>query len=109
MSIERSDIIDGVGITRDGSSVEMLISDHLEWGDARHLALIAAKVEAYANAALSDQLVGSFPAAIGKAVCISLIWENAPDAEGIRFLQDIAQQVAAAGLKFSHRPLPQGY
>jgi hypothetical protein len=52
MSIEQADIVDGIGIRPDGA-VEMPISDHLEWDGDQHLQLLAAKVEAYANSALS--------------------------------------------------------
>jgi hypothetical protein len=73
MSVEQADVIDGLGLRSDGT-VEMLISDHLEWGGEQHLQLLAAKIDAYANAALSGQLVQSYPAAEGKQVRIKLVW-----------------------------------
>ena len=58
MSIEQADVIDGIGVRPD-EAVEMLISDHLQWDDEQHLELLATKVETYANAGLSGELVGS--------------------------------------------------
>ena len=108
MSVEQADVIDGLGIGADGAA-EMLISDHLEWDNERHLELLAAKIEAYANAALSGQLVDVYPAAEGKPVRIKLVWQHVPDAAASRFFEAVGGQLRSAGIEFSQTALPSGY
>jgi hypothetical protein len=108
MSIEQADVIDGIGVRPDGA-VEMLISDHLDWDDGRHLQLLAAKVEAYANSALSGELVQSYPAAEGKQVCIKLVWQHVPNAGAAQFFEALEGQLRAAGIEFASVALPDGY
>lgn len=109
MSVENADVIDGIGLRKDGSCIEMLISDHLEWGDPSHLSLLAAKVEAYANAFLSGQVTGTLPAAQGKSAVIRLVWKHEPDLEAARLFSLVQQQLAGAGIGFEASPLPVAY
>ena len=108
MSVERVDVIDGVGIRPDGL-VEMLISDHLEWQDELHLQLLASKVEAYANVALSGQLVQVYPAAEGKQVCIRLVWQRVPNVGAENFFEAVREQLRSVGIEFTHGALPDRY
>jgi hypothetical protein len=108
MSVEQADVIDGLGVRPDGV-VEMLISDHLEWDDDEHLQLLAAKVEAYANAALSGQLVQSYPAAEGKQVCIKLVWQHIPNNAAANFFDTLQEQLRGVGIDFSPAALPERY
>jgi hypothetical protein len=109
MTIENADVIDGLGLRKDGSCVEMLISDHLEWGNAAHLSLLAAKVEAYADAFRSGQVTEAVPAAEGKPAVIRLVWKHQPDLEAARVFNLVQQQLAGAGIGFEAGPLPEGY
>jgi hypothetical protein len=109
MSVEQSDVIDGLGLRADGAAVEMLISDHLEWDGEQHLQLLAAKVEAYADAAMSGQLVESYPPAEGKQVCIKLVWQHVPNSDAVRFLEAVEQQLSAVGIEFTLTALPERY
>ena len=102
MTVEQADIVDGIGVRRDGSAVEMTISDHLEWDDPRHAGLLAAKIEAYANAFLSGELARSYPAATGKPACIKLVYLHSPSREAERLLNNIAQHLSDVGIGFSH-------
>ena len=86
----------------------MLISDHLEWDD-HHLRLLAAKVEAYANAALSGQLAERYPAADGKRVFIKLVWQHIPNAAAARFLENLQEQLSSTGINFEAAALPEEY
>ena len=105
MSIEQPDIIDGVGVRPDGS-VEMLISDHLEWDHEQHLQMLTSKVEAYANAALSGLLVESYPPAEGKRVSIKLVCQHVPNAGVGPMLAAIEAQLRQVGIGFSQTELP---
>jgi len=108
VSVENPNVIDGVGLRKDRSCVELLISDHLPWGDPNHFSLIEAKLEAYANAYLSGQVVESLPSALGKPALIRLVWKYEPDNEAARFLNAVGQQLIGVGIEFETGPLPQG-
>jgi len=108
MSVEQADVIDGMGVRPDGT-VEMLISDHLEWDGEPHLQLLSSKVEAYANAALSGQLAQAYPAAEGKPVCIKLVWQHVPNANAARFFEMVEKQLSSVGIEFTQAALPDGY
>jgi hypothetical protein len=108
MSVEQADVIDGLGLRPEAGVVEMLISDHLEWNE-EHLRLLAAKVEAYANTALSGQLVQSYPRAEGKQVCIKLVWQHVPDADAARFFEAVSQQLDGMGIEFTQTALPERF
>jgi hypothetical protein len=109
MTVEQADIIDGVGLRKDGSAVEMRIYDHLEWNGPEHLRVLAAKLEAYANAVLDGQLAQSFPTAEGREVCISVVYQHKPNADAKRFFDTVEQQLASAGIGFTHMTLPRQY
>jgi hypothetical protein len=109
MSVEQPDIIDGLGLRPDGVTVEMVISDHLEWSDERHFQLLAAKVEAYANAVLTGQLAESYTQAQGKQVCINLIWQHVPNAAAAQFFETVGQQLHSVGIEFTQTALPNRY
>ncbi len=87
----------------------MLISDHLEWHDDRHLQLLAAKVEAYANAAVSGELARSYPAAEGRQVRIKLVWQHVPNGGAASFFEALEGQLRGAGIEFASVALPDGY
>ncbi|WP_426014022.1 DUF6572 domain-containing protein [Caulobacter sp. DWR2-3-1b2] len=108
MSVENANVIDGLGLSKGGSCVEMLISDHLPWRDPNHFSFIEAKVEAYANAYLSGQLVETLPSAEGKPALIRLVWKYQPDDEATRFLNDVRQQLIGVGIEFEPCALPDG-
>lgn len=108
MSIEQADIIDGLGVRQDGA-VEMLISDHLLWDSDQHLQLLASKVEAYANAALSGQLAQVYPLAKDKPICIKLVWQHVPDPSAVRFFEAIEGQLKGIGIEFTQMALPARY
>ena len=109
MSIQRSDVIDGIGLEHADEQVVMLISDHLAWDDPTHVPLLATKIEAYASATLSGQLADSYPQAAGKSTIIRLIYEKLPDTAALRFLSTIKDQLQLAGIAFEHLPLPPNY
>lgn len=108
MSVEQPDVIDGLGVRSDGA-VELLISDHLEWDGDRHFQLLAAKVEAYVNAALSGQLTQTYPAAEGKRVCIKLVWQQLPNAAAARFFAALQEQLRSVDIDFAPVALPKEY
>jgi hypothetical protein len=109
MTVEQTDVVDGIGLGRDGSNVVMLISDHLEWANPDHLRMIGAKVDAYADAAMSGQISTNYPAAKGKAVIIQLVCKYPPDDAGLQCLAALAGQLERAGIGFEKVMLPPAH
>ena len=108
MSVEQTDIIDGLGVAADGA-VEMLISDHLEWDNERHLEQLATKIEAYAGVIISGQLAEIYPAAEGRAVRIKLVWQHVPTAAAARVFETLEAQLRNVGIGFTQTALPSDY
>lgn len=102
-------MIDGIGLEDAGAKVVMLISDHFSWDDPAHIPLLVAKIEAYASAALSGQLVSSYPPSEGKPISVRLVYHDLPHGEAERFLSGIGDQLKAVGIGFEYTPLPHDY
>ena len=109
MSIQHPDVIDGIGLEDDGAKVVMLISDHLSWDDTAHVPLLVAKIEAYASAALSGQLMSSYPLSEGKPISVRLVYHDLPNGEAQLLLSGIGDQLRAVGIGFEHTSLPHDY
>lgn len=109
MTVEQTDIIDGIGMEPGGSRVAMLISDHLGWGDPNDLSVRAAKIEAYVGIVLSRSLADHYPPAADKPVVIRLIYKQVPNDEGARFLASVTKQLQATGIGFEHGSLMLDY
>jgi hypothetical protein len=108
MSVENPSEIDGIGI-EDDETVVMLISDHLEWDDPRHLAQLKSKIESYANAILSDQTAEIIPNAAGKPHIIRLVHQHLPTDDALRVLAVMQQQLERIGVGFERTLLPHDY
>lgn len=86
MTIEDSTVIDGMGLDPNTDMVVLLISDHLDWADERHLTLFERKIGAYLEFIRSGQLTAQMPAATGKAILIGLYCQFEPSTQALRFL-----------------------
>lgn len=110
MSIERSDVVDGLGISRVDGKVVLTISDHLQWDELKeHFELLEEKIGAYLAFVKSGQLYEKLPAAHGRAVRIELVFEHAPNEAAATFLAAAKDQLRAVGVEFSAAALPEGY
>lgn len=109
MTVEQTDIIDGIGIEPGGSTVAMLISDHLGWDDPNDLSVRAAKIEAYVGIILSRSLADHYPPAADKPVVIKLVYKQVPNDQGARFLASVAKQLQVTGIRFEHGRLMLDY
>jgi len=87
----------------------MLISDDMGWDDYQHIPLLTAKIEAYANAATSNQIAEMLPNSEGKPVVIRLVYKHLPHAEILSVLNVIADQLSGIGIGFEHTVLPYDY
>lgn len=110
MSVENSEIIDGVGTSKDSGDVVLLISDHLTWADEpAHFSMIEKKLGKYVQFATGPQLAEAVPDARARRVRIELVYQHRPTNLAERFLKAAAKQLKGINLDFSYRELPQKY
>ena len=103
MSVEESQLIDIVSTAKDGSSVTLTATDHLEWGDKEHLMMIQEKLNSYLAFVESGEIYGSYPNAKGKEIKIDIICKFHPDEEGVKFLGLCQEAIDNAGFPFSYK------
>lgn len=110
MSVERSDVVDGLGISQLDGKVVLTISDHLQWDDPKkHFELLEDKIEAYLAFVKSGQLYETLSAAQGREIRIELVFEHALNGAAATFLAAAKNQLEAVGVEFSPAALPEGY
>ena len=103
VSIEKTNVVDAVGIEKTTGEVILTIADYLPWGSAsetQHLQLLEEKLNAYLRFIESGELVQAYPAAEGKRTLISLVGRCDPSDRALRFLSDARHTVEAAGIGF---------
>jgi|SRR5580698_4350364 hypothetical protein len=109
MTVEQTDVVDGIGTTTDGKEAVLLISDHLAWDRPDHIEKLSAKIEAYANVILNGGLKDLVPDAANKVGAIQVVYEHPPSKLGCEFLVLVEKQLADIGIKLRHGILPAGY
>ena len=99
-------MVDGIGISKDGKSVILLISDHLAWDAAGHLDVLSVKIETYANFILSGGVTEQFAQARGKAPVVEIVHKDDPSLTATHFLESVQQQLHEVGITLTFGPLP---
>jgi hypothetical protein len=102
MSVENPNVIDIIRSEKDGGRVTLTITDHLEWGDGKHLLKLQDKLNKYLAFIESGEILEKYPGAQGKAVKINVACKFRPDSEGEKFLHLCRGKIAEAGFEFSY-------
>ncbi len=108
MSVEQEKIIDVIGVDKKTGDVILTISDHLNWEDeTRHLLLLQEKINAYLAFIESEEMIGSYPDAKGRRPVISIKAMHEPSTGALKFLAQVRDIIAGAGIsfRFEHTPL----
>lgn len=104
MTVDNSRIIDAIGIDKTSDEVVLTIVDHLDWDDPiQHLQILQAKLNRYLGFLESDEIAESYPAGIGKAVRIDLIFIHDPSENAAEFLTTAVRVVRENGHAFAWR------
>lgn len=99
MCVENKNVIDIVGIDKDGSVV-LTISDHLEWdAENDHLLILQNKINGYLGAIESGELYETYPKAKDRKIMIEIVALHSPNKEGLIFLQRVKDVLEAAGYR----------
>lgn len=99
MSVEQTNVIDFIGVSRETGEVVLTISDHLTWTDSVvHQTILQNKLNAYLSFIESGDLFQEYPDARGRAVVVRIVFRNLPDGAGREFLARAKQVMESAGL-----------
>jgi hypothetical protein len=102
MSIEKTDVVDAIGIEKGTGDVVLTIADSLDWesSETEHLQMLQEKLNAYLRFIESGELLESYPADAGRRPVISLVGRCEPSAAAFRFLAAARQSIEGAGFSF---------
>ena len=101
MSIEQSDKIDFISITKSGK-VQLTISDHLEWNNEEmHLLILQKKINAYLDFIQSEQIFEDYPNAKNRELKISVSMKYEPTENSLQTLENFKNFISEQGLEFN--------
>ena len=88
MSVERTEVIDIIGLNRETRDVVLTISDHLDWSDSiAHQTLLQNKFNACLAFVESGEILRQYPDAKDRAVVLRVVFRTSPDESGYAFLR----------------------
>ena len=106
MSIVESGKIDAIGLEPSSGEVVLTISDHLDWSDTKnHLLTLQEKINNYIEFIESEQIILSYPEAIGRSVRIEIISKYQYPEEGVTFLEKVKPILDSVGVQLSRKLL----
>src|SRR4051812_35057301 len=95
MAIERTDVVDAIGVDRDTGAVVLTLVDGLDWEDeVKHLDVLRGKLQSYLKFIESGELLESYPNGRGRDVRIEVVFRCEPT-EAARGLLQCEKEVAA--------------
>ncbi len=104
MTVEDGNVVDIVGVTRDGGVVALTIADHLDWEDTTaHLITLQEKLNRYLAFIESGELCKKYPDAETRQVRIDVAFLNTPPAEAVSFLARAGDIIRDAGFDLTWR------
>ena len=101
MSIDDRDVVDGLGVEKDGRTAVLTISDHRPWNDHDHLVALQDKLNDYFGFIESGQIFAAYPDARGREIRIDVICQFPPCEKGERLLMQARQVAESAGWSVS--------
>ena len=107
MAIEKTDVVDAVGIEIESGDVVLTIADSRDWSELEsHLLALQQKLNAYFEFIESGQIRSSFPEAQGKRLRIDVVFRFEPPAVVLEFLGKAADVASELETRISHRVIP---
>lgn len=95
MSVIDTDKVDGIGISRDGQKLVLLITDHLDWSNEyEHLIQLQKKLNSYIAFLESQQYEGIYPDGKFSSFCIEVHFMYEPTANCFKFIDVVKKQLA---------------
>lgn len=107
MSLDKSDLVDSVGIEKGSDFVALTIADAWDWQDThQHLLALQAKLNGYFRFIESGQIFESYPEAVGRQIVIDVIGKFPIPTIGIEFLKRASDACAEMGVRIRYRHHP---
>jgi len=102
MSILETNKVDIIATRPGSSTVKLVITDHLEWGDFdTHAGMLQAKINTYLEFIESGQLKRAMPPNMqNETVSIVVALQHSPSAAAEKFLEDVRVFLANSGVHF---------
>lgn len=102
MSVDKTGVIDAIGIDKSTGEIVLTITDPLDWGNDEHLLLLQEKLNTYLSFVEGGELLITYPDAKGRDVLIRIVCKFPPDESGVRFLRKVSRIVEGASMKFDY-------
>jgi hypothetical protein len=100
MTIEQVGIVDKIAKDNETGVVDLIIFDHLEWGDNDHLYKLQEKINKYLAYLESGEVYDAYPNLSGERFGILVICKYDPDPESLNFLRKVKEVILGANFLF---------
>jgi len=109
MSLERTNVIDALGIDEGTGRVLLVMRHEGAWeGSAGQLYLLQEKLNAYLSFALDGEMAEAYPDFAGRAIGVRIESGSAPDARTLHLLTHVRQQIEFQDITLDVRVLEAG-
>ena len=97
MSVTDTHSIDAISVEKDSGACVLTITDHLEWGDDKHLFLLQEKLNSYLAFVESGEILEHVQDAREREVHVNVALLHEPDDKALVFLGAAAETLKGAG------------
>jgi hypothetical protein len=101
MTVDDRNVVDSIGIEKEGGTVVLTICDHRVWGDHSHLVALQNKLNDYFGFIESGQIYEACPDANGRSIRLDIACQFSPSIEGQRLLTQARQVAESTGWSLS--------
>ena len=107
MSLDKTDVVDAVGIEKNSDFVALTIADGWDWQDElKHLLALQEKLNAYFRFVESGQIWVSYPDAAGRQLVIDVVGKFPLPPNGIDLLKRASDACSKLNIRIRHRHYP---
>lgn len=105
MAIEKTNVIDAIGIDNSTGDLVLTIVDHLPWGEngEDHLINLQEKINTYLSFVESGELLEVYPIGKNKSVLIDVVIKYPLSLQAQEFFREVEKIIENAGMKIQHR------
>lgn len=102
MSVEKTEIIDAIGVDIQTGELVLTITDHLEWTN-EHLLLLQKKLNTYLRFVESGEILQTYSDAKGRTVVIDVVFKHTLSEQAKCFFSQVFDIIDGAGMKLRYR------
>lgn len=97
MSVTDTHSIDAISVEKDSGACVLTITDHLEWGDDKHLFMLQEKLNSYLAFVESGEVLEHVQDARERDIHVNVVMLHEPDDKALKFLGAVAEAIKGAG------------